>query len=145
MPAWPGGHCPDCNDQMPPLLIHCQSCGALLNTDLRPKPVELPEFVPLQEVESMIDTRPLGYYVSCPHCRQELRIHSKYVGQRVQCKYCRKPFLFSFDNGQLKRIAFYTDCPHCNKEIRAADKYMGAKVACKFCSGALQFVETITM
>ncbi|MBX3439679.1 MAG: hypothetical protein KF861_19475 [Planctomycetaceae bacterium] len=57
----------------------------------------------------------------------------------------RKPFLFRFQNGQLKRIAFYTDCPHCAQEIRAAEKYMGAKVACKFCNGALQFVESIAM
>jgi hypothetical protein len=130
---------------MPPLIIHCQTCGALLNPDLQPKPVELPEFVPLQEVETMIDVRPLGYYISCPHCGQELRIHGKYVGQHVQCKFCRKPFHLTFQNGHVERVAFYTDCPHCSREIRAAQKYMGAKVACKFCNGALQFVESITM
>lgn len=142
MPAWEGGPCPDCSDDMPPKLIHCQTCGALLNSDLQPKQIELPEFVPLQEVASMMDVKPVGFYVGCPHCNRELRIHGKYQGERVQCKFCRKPF--NFNPGQqegVSKIAFYTDCPHCKKEIRAAQKYMGARVACKLCDGALHFVE----
>jgi len=145
MPAWPGGPCPDCNDTMPPLLIHCQRCGALLNSDLQSKPIPLPEFVHLEEVESMIEVQPVGYYVGCPHCQQELRIHGKYAGERVQCKFCRKPFQLKLEGDELSRIAFYTDCPHCSKEIRAAQKYMGAKVACKFCGGAIQFLEHVNV
>src|SRR5690606_18054830 len=141
MPAWDGGPCPDCQDDMPPRLIHCQSCGALLNNDLQPKAIELPEFVPLAEVATMLEARPVGFYVGCPHCERELRIHEKYVGQHVQCKFCRKPFEFAADGNRLARIAFYTDCPHCRKEIRAAQKYLGAKVACKFCDGAIHFVQ----
>lgn len=141
MPAWNGGPCPDCLDDMPPRLIHCQTCGALLNPDLQPKAVELPEFVPLKEVESMMEAKPVGFYVGCPHCTRELRIHGKYVGQRVQCKFCRKPFEFGASNNGASKLAFYTDCPHCHKEIRAAQKYLGAKVACKLCDGAIHFVE----
>ncbi|MEZ6050513.1 MAG: hypothetical protein R3C02_03855 [Planctomycetaceae bacterium] len=126
---------------MPRLLIHCRRCGALLNTDLQSKPIPPPEFVRLEEIESMIDVHPIGYYVGCPHCQKELRIHGKYVGERVQCKFCFKPFQLDLDGGDLNRIAFYTDCPHCRQQIRAADKYMGANVACKFCNGAMHFVE----
>ncbi len=143
MPAWPGGPCPDCEADMPRLLIHCKRCGALLNTDLRSKPIHPPEYVRLEEVESMIDVHPIGYYIGCPHCRQELRIHSKYAGERVQCKFCRKPFVLNLDSDEVTRTAFYADCPHCSKEIRAAEKYMGAKVACKFCDGAIHFVEHV--
>jgi uncharacterized protein (DUF983 family) len=124
---------------MPPRLIHCQSCGALLNSDLQPKAIELPEFVPLREVVSMMEVRPIGFYVGCPRCERELRIHAKYTGQRVQCKFCRKPFEFQPGKDGADTIAFYTDCPHCRKEIRAARKYMGARVACKLCDGAIHF------
>jgi hypothetical protein len=125
---------------MPPRLIHCQTCGALLNSDLQPPEVELPEFVPLQEVASMLDVKPVGFYIGCPHCSRELRIHGKYRGERGQCKFCRKPFDFSSDTTGLAQIAFYAQCPHCQKEIRAAQKYMGARVACKLCEGPLHFV-----
>ena len=141
MPAWPGGPCPECGEEMPAQLIHCMSCRALLNTDLEQDSVEIPAFVPLQEISCIIDLEPEGYYVGCPHCQRELRIHGKYVGQHVQCKFCRKPFEFAADGNRLARIAFYTDCPHCRKEIRAAQKYLGAKVACKFCDGAIHFVQ----
>ena len=117
------------------------TCGALLNTDLQPKAIELPEFVPLEEVISVIEVKPIGEYVGCPHCSRELRIHSKYVGERVQCKFCRKPFAFKPETPGLTQVAFYTDCPHCKKEIRAATKYMGSKVACKLCNGAIHFVK----
>jgi transposase-like protein len=140
MPAWPGGPCPDCGEEIPALVIRCITCGALLNRDLKARRVALPDYVPLREVESVIDVRPIGYYISCPHCRDELRVHGKYLGQRVQCKHCKKPFEFTLSPGGPP-VAFYTNCPHCNKEIRAAQKYMGAKVACKLCNGALQFVQ----
>lgn len=126
---------------MPPRLIHCQTCGALLNSDLQPRAIELPEFVPLQEVASMMEVKPIGFYVSCPNCERELRIHGKYAGQHVQCKFCRKPFEFKPGSNGVSTIAFYTDCPHCKKEIRASKKYLDARVACKLCSGAIHFVE----
>lgn len=89
----------------------------------------------------MIDVYPVGYYVGCPHCHKELRIHGKYIGEHVQCKFCNRPFQLDLDGGEVNRIAFYADCPHCQQQIRAAEKYMGAKVACKFCNGAMHFVE----
>jgi len=89
----------------------------------------------------MVEVKPTGYYVGCPHCSRELRIHGKYAGQHVQCKFCRKPFEFAIGKNGLSRIAFFADCPHCNNEIRAAQKYSGAKVACKHCDGAIQFVD----
>ncbi len=52
MPAWPGGACPDCGDHMPANLITCQTCRALLNSELKVSFVDIPEFIPLQEVSA---------------------------------------------------------------------------------------------
>ncbi len=143
MPAWPGGACPECGDEMPARLIRCATCRALLNNDLNPERIELPEFVPLQEVESVIDAHPIGYYLNCPLCTRELRVHGKYIGQHVSCKFCHKSFALNRKALAAHGVAFYSQCPHCSHEIRAAQKYMGAKVACKYCAGAIQFVEGV--
>ena len=83
MPAWPGGPCPECGDEMPASLIRCASCRALLNQELSPRESFAPEFVPLQEVETVIDTPIAGYFVTCPRCQKELRINGRYAGQNV--------------------------------------------------------------
>ena len=139
MPAWSGGECPHCGDFMPENLIHCQTCRALLNPDLHKSSVVIPEFIPLQEIASMIEVKPAGYHVECPTCNRELRINRKYVGQGVQCKFCEGRF--RLDTTELKTNAFYTDCPHCSEELRIAQKYLGMKVACKLCSGKIHFVK----
>lgn len=141
MPAWPGGPCPQCGEDMPENVIHCRTCRTLLNSDLQPDTIEIPPFIPLQEIEAMVDAEPLGYYVGCPSCDQELRISRKYLGQRVQCKFCSAPFMFDLRLPRLSVPAFYVNCPHCREELRVASKYAGAKVACKHCAGKIQLVE----
>ncbi|MEX0585726.1 MAG: hypothetical protein WD176_03725 [Pirellulales bacterium] len=125
---------------MPANLVRCASCRALLNPELSPREIVAPDFIPLPEVEAVIDTPIVGYFVNCPRCRKELRINARYVGQHVACKFCDGQFPFQIDSEAVQVPAFYTDCPHCRKELRAAQKYTGAKVACKFCNGAIRFV-----
>jgi hypothetical protein len=125
---------------MPANLIRCASCRALLNQELSPREILAPEFVPLPEVEAVIDTPIVGYFVTCPRCQKELRINARYVGQHVACKFCDGQFPFELASQSVQVPAFYTQCPHCQKELRAAKKYSGAKVACKFCSGAIRFM-----
>ena len=60
MPAWPGGPCPECGEVMPENLVHCQNCRALMNPDLKTDSVEIPEFIPLQEIGSMVEVKPKG-------------------------------------------------------------------------------------
>ena len=143
MPAWPGGPCPHCGEAMPENLIHCQNCRALLNSDLDPDSVEIPTFIPLREIATMIDVEPVGLYVGCPTCRRELRVHAKYAGQRVACKHCNNGFLLDPGGAEAAVQAFYTSCPHCSEELRIAPKYVDQKLACKHCGGRLRFVEQV--
>lgn len=140
MAAWPGGPCPECGDQMPANLVRCVSCRALLNPELVVPEIISPEFVPLAEVEAVVDVPVNGYFVECPHCRKELRINARYVNQRVACKFCAGEFDFRLNPPRVRRMAFYSSCPHCSKELRAAEKYIGQKVACKHCNGGLRCV-----
>jgi hypothetical protein len=140
MSAWPGGPCPECGEEMPPKLIRCAGCRALLNPDLEPGEIVPPEFVPLPEVEAVVDTPVVGYFISCPHCEKELRINARYLGQHVACNFCNGQFQFQVEPPAVRWHAFYTVCPHCSRELRAAKKYRGAKVACKFCNGGIRFV-----
>ncbi len=135
MPAWPGGPCPQCGEDMPENLIHCQSCRALLNQELKADSVQIPEFIPLQEIETMVELVPNGNYVLCSTCQKELRVHNKYIGQKVQCKFCRVPFQY---DEKVEVTALYGKCPHCSEEVRAALKYSGMKVACRHCEGKIQ-------
>jgi DNA-directed RNA polymerase subunit RPC12/RpoP len=141
MPAWPGGPCPNCGEVMPENLVHCRTCRTLLNSDLESDSVEIPQFIPLQEIASMVEVELSGYYVGCPHCRRELRVSGKYIDEKVQCKFCDSQFAMDFSNPALKMLAFYSTCPHCKEELRAAPKYMGMKVACKHCGGKIHFVD----
>jgi hypothetical protein len=136
--AWPGGPCPQCGDNMPPRVVHCQSCRALLNSELSEDSIEIPPFFPLPELAVIASVAPRGHYVACPGCRQELRIHAKYKGMKVQCKHCDQPF--NYDR-TVSVSAAYMPCVHCSQEIRASVKYLGHKVVCKHCSGHLQLSE----
>src|SRR3954468_24124011 len=113
MPAWPGGNCPDCGEYMPEKLIHCQSCRALLNSDLGPGNIVVPEFIPLPEVEVMVDVEAQGFFVGCPSCHRELRINRKFLGSTVSCNHCQGNFNFDLDASGVKLVAFYARCPHC--------------------------------
>jgi hypothetical protein len=115
-----------------------------LNSDLEPDSVEIPEFIPLQEIEDMLEVPPTGFFFGCPHCQRELRIHSKYCGQRVKCKFCDAAFDLDLNNPRIEKVAFFADCPHCQTELRSSWKYLDTKVACKHCSGKLHFVEAAT-
>lgn len=139
MPAWPGGPCPQCGEDMPEKLVHCQNCRALLNDDLESDSVVIPEFVPLQEIAAMIDLSPRGHFVTCPSCSQELRIAVKYRGRQVQCKFCQAQFRHEIPAPRIR--AFYAPCPHCQEELRAAVKYQGTKVACKHCDGKINLLQ----
>ncbi|MBW3542228.1 MAG: hypothetical protein KY476_18320 [Planctomycetes bacterium] len=140
MPAWPGGPCPECGEDMPAMLIRCVDCRTLLNPDLDLDSVEVPEFVPLQEIAAMSEVEAEGYYVTCKKCQQELRIHRKYVGARVQCKFCKVPFTMALEHPAVEVRAFYAGCPECGEELRASMKYMGQKVGCKMCGAHIHFV-----
>lgn len=135
--AWPGGPCPQCGDDMPPRVVHCRTCRALLNSELTEDSIEMPTFVPLPELAVIAAASPKGHYVVCPGCKEELRIHAKYKGAKVQCKHCNQPFAY---DGTVAIKAAYMPCPHCKEEIRAGMKYMGYKVVCKHCSGHIQLL-----
>ena len=141
MPPWPGGPCPGCGDEMPERLIHCRTCRTLLNTDLDPDSVEIPQFVPLQEIETIPKLPIRGFYLNCPHCSRELRINGKFLGKLVTCKHCTGEFLMDFGQKTLEQIGIYVYCPHCNERLRMSLKYIGVKVACKACSGRLIVVD----
>ena len=140
MPAWPGGPCPECGEVMPANLVRCVTCRALLNHELVVPEVVTPEFVPLPEVAVVVESSIIGFFVECPHCKQELRINAKYNGNYVACKFCKGQFEFRLKPPRVRCLAFYANCPHCSKELRAAEKYKGVNVACKFCNGGLRFV-----
>ena len=110
----------------------------MLNTDLESDSIEIPKFVPLQEITSYITLPVRGYFIVCPSCQRELRINSKYSGKKVSCKHCNASFRFNPDvefQGELPQV--YVNCPHCEERLRVARKYLGAKVACKGCKGEL--------
>ena len=125
---------------MPANLVRCATCRALLNDELDVPEIVTPEFVPLTEVEAVVDAKIVGFYVQCPQCRKELRINARYAGSHVACKFCQGQFTFQVDPPRVNVVAFYADCPHCSKELRVADKYRDVNVACKFCNGGLRFV-----
>src|SRR5262249_9883661 len=104
-----------------------------------PDSVEIPEFVPLQEIESAVDLPIRGYYILCPHCTRELRINRKFVGKRVTCKQCTGDFVLNFGEGagKIEKVGVYGYCPHCSDRLGMPAKCLGIKVACKSCTGRL--------
>ena len=141
MPAWPGGPCPECGDDMPENIIHCRSCRALLNNDLEQDSVEIPAFIPLPEIDSYVDVKPEGYYIACPHCNRELKINGRFLGANCTCKSCNGAFALDLAQSGLQLLGYYGTCPHCAQRVRMAKKYAGIKVACKFCTGRIKLVE----
>lgn len=137
MPAWPGGPCPNCGEEMPEAMVRCRNCRALLNTDLEVNSVEVPEFVPLPELDSMAEIEPFGLFFHCPKCDKELKIALKYLGERVACKFCRADFRLDPALTAVRQADVYSKCPHCAKDLRFDPKYVGQKVACRFCGGKL--------
>lgn len=137
MPAWPGGPCPTCGEEMPEAMVRCRNCRTLLNTDLELNSVEIPAFVPLPELDTMNDIEPLGIYTPCPKCGKELKIARKYFGERVACKFCEYDFRLDPALPAIKQADVYSKCPLCHKDLRFDPKYIGQKVACRFCTGKL--------
>lgn len=140
MPAWPGGPCPQCGDDMPPNMIHCRTCRQLLNPELERDSVEVPAFFPLQEVESLVELTPAGLFVDCTSCHKELKINRKYLGQRVQCKFCAVDFRLDPANKEVAQADSYAPCPHCGETLRFSYKYLDSKVACRFCGGKVHIL-----
>lgn len=144
MSEWTGGPCPACGEWMPPMQVRCRECRQLLNPELSADSVEIPEFFPLQELDSMIEIAPKGIFTSCSQCKQELKIAYKYLGERVQCKFCQAPFRLESTSPKVRQADVYSSCPHCEQQLRFAQKYLGVKVACRFCNGKLQVLKEPT-
>ncbi len=51
MNSWQGGDCPTCGENVPKLMIRCHVCRELLNPDLEERHVQVPDYIPLQEIE----------------------------------------------------------------------------------------------
>jgi len=157
MPSWPGGPCPECGDTMPPNLITCRTCRALLNSDLQQNYVDIPTFIPLEEIgseeqsssssiimQSELDLRPRilltpakGVYIVCPKCQQELKVPRQYLGANVQCNHCDNLFQATV-NEDLEGIrGTYIDCPHCNRRVRASRELTNQNVQCNHCGGGI--------
>lgn len=132
--AWQGGPCPQCGEDVPANVVHCRNCRTLLNSELTEDSIEIPAFIPLPEIQQLKMVKTRGHYVSCPGCRKELRINSKYFGAAVACKFCSQSFQY---DDSVNKFAMYAACPHCEKELRADVKYAGQNVACRFCKGPL--------
>lgn len=140
MPPWPGGPCPNCGEVMPESMIHCRNCRSLLNSDLSEDSVEIPTFIPLQEIPSMAELHPSGFFIQCPNCTKELKINKKFLGQNVACNHCAQSFTVDLNHPKVVTVAFYADCPHCSQRLRMATKYAGMRVACKFCQGQIEVI-----
>lgn len=141
MPAWPGGPCPECGDDVPAKIVHCRNCRTLLNEDLYRDSVEVPQFFSLPELDSMIEVTPSGFFLACDHCQAELRIAAKYLGRKVQCRFCTKPFWLDPTSPKVAAADVYADCPACHRQLRFASKYCGRKVACRYCSAKLNILQ----
>lgn len=158
MAAWPGGNCPDCGDFMPPNLITCQTCRAMLNSELKVSVVDIPDFIPLQELDEcdleksdtaiiaqsskpvglqVLLIEPRGVYYKCPGCNQELKIPKQFMGAKVQCNHCSHNFQMDLQNEPARVAATYVDCPYCQQRIRASKKMNNHNVQCLHCQGAL--------
>jgi hypothetical protein len=122
-------------------MVHCRKCRTLLNPELRQDSVEVPVFIPLRELDAMVELTPQGVFVGCPKCAKELRINRKYMGQRVQCKFCEADFRLDPASPSIVNADVYSKCPHCEQELRFAKKYVGMKVACRFCKGKLHVLD----
>lgn len=143
MPAWPGGPCPNCGEDMPAAMLRCRNCRTMLNTDLEFSSVEIPAFIPLPELDSMAEIEPQGIIFPCPKCEKELKIARKYFGERVACKFCEADFRLDPALPAVKQADVYSKCPHCAKDLRFDPKYLGHKVACRFCGGKLM-IQTLS-
>lgn len=159
MPAWPGGECPECGDLMPPNLITCQTCRALLNTDLQVSFVDIPEFVPLREisagtticeqqsessdsgVHTAVEPRSAtakGIFIQCPGCREELKVPVQYVNSSVLCNHCNHQFAPAEKGHQSRLLAYYADCPHCRKRMRKTVGEVKGGCLCEACGNGVK-------
>ena len=66
MPAWNGGPCPGCAEEVPPRVLRCPSCRTLLDPDLSAHEIPAPEFTPLAEVDGPTIVRPKAERTRCP-------------------------------------------------------------------------------
>jgi len=157
MAAWPGGNCPDCGDFMPPNLITCQTCRAMLNPDLKVSFVDVPDFIPLKEIEpdeledsgsAIIESpekvglqvlliEPKGIFYRCPGCNEELKVPGQFLKSNVQCNRCSHSFRMNLKENFDRIAATYVDCPYCKNRIRSSVEMNNCNVQCVHCQGAL--------
>jgi hypothetical protein len=112
-----------------------------LNPELESDSVEIPEFQPLQEVDSLVQLTARGFHISCPLCDRELKINKKYQGRDVECASCSGTFHFDFADERIAKLGYYVDCPHCSQRLRMSPKYLNRKVGCKHCQGKIRLTE----
>lgn len=124
MAAWPGGPCPNCAEDMPARLVRCR---ALLNDDLQPAHIEIPEFQPLQELESFIELPPRGFYVSCPQCDRS----SRSIESTTR----------SVRDSRIATLGFYFNCPYCHKRLRMSPMDVGMNVGCIHCRETIRLID----
>ena len=158
MSAWPGGACPDCGDFMPPNLITCQTCRAMLNSDLKLNIVDVPDFIPLQEIDpcdlddsdtaiipadppaaklKVLQIEARGIYFLCAGCHQELKIPKQFMKSKIQCKHCSHDFKIKLQDDINRIVATYVNCPHCEQRIRASKNLTNRNIQCEHCHGAM--------
>ncbi|QDT39561.1 hypothetical protein [Stratiformator vulcanicus] len=138
MPAWPGGACPECGEDMPARMVRCRNCRAMLNTDLDCDTVEIPAFVPLKEIKEHAEVAARGIYHECESCHRELRVNGRYVGTKIACKLCGAKVDLRKPPSEFR--VGYVHCPHCEKTLRINFKYVGQVVACRFCEQKIELL-----
>lgn len=140
MPAWPGGPCPSCGEGMPARLVRCRDCRTLLNNDLEPAQIEIPQFQPMEVLDSFVELPPRGFCVACPECDRELKINRNDHGRSVRCASCTGSFEFDLRDGRIAMLGFYVNCPYCQKPLRMSPKDAGRKVGCMYCQESIRLI-----
>ncbi len=137
MPAWPGGPCPDCGDYMPPNLITCQTCRAMLNTDLQPVLVDVPKFIPLREltpeeaarVASEDNTENGSHSSASPMTPFAVPQGTASAGPSVSAG---TPT--ARNTRRIQGKGLYVSCPGCQQELKISAQFLDERVQCKFCA-----------
>ncbi len=139
MPAWDGGECPECGTYMPANLIHCQSCRARLNLDLAEIHVEIPDFVPLPELN--MGSEPRGEF-SPTEEDSPPALRSPAIGGREAARALPSTTDGPGDDADqgdmhsaliVPVLGVFVPCPHCAAELKVSRELIGQRVACRHC------------
>jgi hypothetical protein len=125
---------------MPARLVRCRDCRTLLNNDLEPAQIEIPQFQPMQVLDSFVELPPRGFYVACPECGRELKISRNDHGKGVRCASCGDAFEFRLCDERLAKLGFYVNCPCCHRQLRMSPEDAGERVGCMYCQESIRIV-----